>query len=43
MTFTPTPGERIHVLQAFVFGDVALKRGDTLILTRQHIELSLNA
>jgi hypothetical protein len=42
MTFTPVPGDRIHALQAFIFGDVALRRGDTLILTKQHIELSFN-
>jgi hypothetical protein len=42
MNHLPEPGTTIHALGAIVFGNVALKRGDTLILTRQHIELSLN-
>jgi hypothetical protein len=42
MTELPVPGTKIHALGAIVFGNIALRRGDTLILSRQHIELSLN-
>jgi hypothetical protein len=43
MTELPTPGTRIHALQAIVLCDVALRRGDTLILTQKMINLTINA
>lgn len=43
MTELPLPGTRIHALQAFVLCDVALRRGDTLILTQKQIDLTINA
>jgi hypothetical protein len=42
MTDLPTPGTKIHALQAIVLCDVALRRGDTLILTQKMIDLTIN-
>ncbi|UQB14588.1 hypothetical protein [Clavibacter nebraskensis] len=43
MNHLPEPGTTIHALDAIVLCDVALRRGDSLVLTQKMIDLTINA